>query len=41
MPAGSVIKTYAIYPEPVWRQDGLNGQAVSDTGPVKVTFDNS
>ena len=41
MPAGSVIKTYAIYPEPFWRQDGLNGQAVSDTGPVKVTFDNS
>ena len=41
MPAGSVIKTYAIYPEPFWRQDGLNGQAASDTGPVKVTFDNS
>ena len=39
--AGSVIKTYAIYPEPFWRNDGLNGQAVSDTGPVKVTFDNS
>jgi monoamine oxidase len=41
MPAGSVIKVYAIYPEPFWRQDGLNGQAASDTGPVKVTFDNS
>ncbi len=41
MPAGSVIKTYAIYPEPFWRQDGLNGQAASDAGPVKVTFDNS
>jgi monoamine oxidase len=41
MPAGSVIKAYAIYPEPFWRSDGLNGQAVSDTGPVKVTFDNS
>jgi monoamine oxidase len=40
-PAGSVIKAYAIYPEPFWRQDGLNGQAASDTGPVKVTFDNS
>ena len=36
-----VIKTYAIYPEPFWRQAGLNGQAASDTGPVKVTFDNS
>ena len=41
MPAGSVIKAYAIYPEPFWRKAGLNGQAVSDTGPVKVTFDNS
>jgi monoamine oxidase len=41
MPAGSVIKAYAVYPEPFWRQAGLNGQAASDTGPVKVTFDNS
>ena len=41
MPAGSVIKAYAVYPEPFWRKDGLNGQAASDTGPVKVTFDNS
>jgi monoamine oxidase len=41
MPAGSVIKAYAIYPEPFWRSAGLNGQAASDTGPVKVTFDNS
>ncbi len=40
-PAGSVIKAYAIYPEPFWRQDGRNGQAASDVGPVKVTFDNS
>src|SRR5580704_15771931 len=32
MPAGSVIKAFAVYPEPFWRQDGLNGQAVSDTG---------
>src|SRR6185437_14847038 len=40
-PAGSVIKVYAIYPVPFWRADGLNGQAASDRGPVKVTFDNS
>ena len=40
-PAGSVIKVYAIYPTPFWRGAGLNGQAASDTGPVKVTFDNS
>jgi monoamine oxidase len=41
MPAGSVIKCFAVYDEPFWRADGLNGQAASDTGPVKVTFDNS
>lgn len=41
LPAGSVIKTYAVYDEPFWRDAGLNGQAASDTGPVKVTFDNS
>lgn len=41
LPAGSVIKLYAIYPEPFWRADGLNGQAASDEGPVKVVFDNS
>lgn len=41
LPAGSVIKLYAIYDEPFWRADGLTGQAASDEGPVKVTFDNS
>ncbi|HKH88840.1 MAG TPA: FAD-dependent oxidoreductase, partial [Acidimicrobiales bacterium] len=41
LPAGSVIKVYAVYDEPFWRADGLTGQAASDVGPVKVTFDNS
>ena len=41
LPAGSVIKLYAVYPEPFWRAEGLNGQAASDEGPVKVTIDNS
>jgi monoamine oxidase len=41
LPAGSVIKLHAVYPDPFWRDDGLNGQAASDQGPVKVTFDNS
>lgn len=41
LPAGSVIKVYAAYDTPFWRADGLNGQAASDRGPVKVTFDNS
>ena len=41
LPAGSVIKLSAVYDEPFWRADGLTGQAASDVGPVKVTFDNS
>ncbi|MDP3968599.1 MAG: flavin monoamine oxidase family protein [Nocardioides sp.] len=39
VPAGTVVKTFAAYPTPFWREDGLNGQVASDTGPVKVTFD--
>jgi monoamine oxidase len=41
VPMGSVIKCMAVYARPFWREDGLSGMATSDTGPVKVTFDNS
>ena len=41
MPMGSVIKLQCVYPTPFWRDAGLAGQATSDTGPVKITFDNS
>lgn len=41
LPAGSVIKLHVVYDEPFWRAEGLTGQAASDEGPVKVTFDNS
>ncbi len=41
MPAGTLIKAEAIYPAPFWRKLGLTGQAVSDVGPVRTTFDNS
>jgi monoamine oxidase len=41
VPMGSVIKCMAVYERPFWRDDGLSGMATSDTGPVKVTFDNS
>jgi monoamine oxidase len=41
MPMGSVIKVMCVYDTPFWREDGLAGQATSDTGPVKITFDNS
>lgn len=39
LPAGAVCKVFAAYPTPFWREDGLNGQAAGDRGPVKVTFD--
>lgn len=41
MPMGAVLKAHAVYDEPFWRGDGLTGQATSDTGAVRVTFDNS
>jgi monoamine oxidase len=41
LPAGSVIKFHAVYDRPFWRSKGLTGQAASDRGPVKITFDNS
>ena len=41
MPQGSAIKIQAVYDEPFWRDNGLSGQALSDTGPIKVTFDNT
>jgi monoamine oxidase len=41
MPVGSLVKTIAVYDHPFWRDQGLSGQANSDRGPVKVTFDAS
>jgi monoamine oxidase len=41
MPLGTVAKCMAIYNEPFWRYEGLSGQAASDIGPVRLTFDNS
>jgi monoamine oxidase len=41
MPLGTVGKCMALYDEPFWRADGLSGEATSDAGPVKITFDNS
>lgn len=40
-PMGTVIKVLCSYPSPFWRADGLSGQLLSDTGPVRVVFDNS
>ncbi len=41
MPAGTLIKAEATYLRPFWRDRGLTGQAVSDTGPARTTFDNT
>ena len=39
MPQGSLMKFEAVYGTPFWRDRGLTGQVVSETGPVKATFD--
>ena len=41
MPQGSVIKCMAVYDAPFWRDEGLSGEATSDAGPAKLTFDNT
>jgi len=41
MPLGTVAKCMAVYDEPFWRERGLSGQATSDAGPIRLTFDNS
>lgn len=38
---GRLNKCTALYKEPFWRADGLSGEAVTDAGPVTLTFDSS
>jgi monoamine oxidase len=38
-PQGRLSKAYAAYPTPFWRANGFSGQALSDEGPVFITFD--
>lgn len=38
-PLGALTKAYAAYPSAFWRSKGLSGQALSDQGPVFITFD--
>jgi len=40
-PQGSVVKLNAVYDEPFWRSDGLNGQVFALDGPVTPVYDNS
>ena len=41
VPMGTVIKTMVVYDRPFWREEGLTGQATSDTGAARITYDNS
>lgn len=41
MSMGDLMKCDAIYSEPFWRADGLNGFGISDHGAVRAAFDNS
>lgn len=41
MPAGSVIKLQVGYDTPFWREDGLNGLALSLDDAVSIVLDNS
>ncbi|WP_111656971.1 flavin monoamine oxidase family protein [Isoalcanivorax indicus] len=36
---GRVIKCFAVYDRPFWREQGLSGAAVGDLPPVHVAFD--
>ncbi|MEW5808806.1 MAG: flavin monoamine oxidase family protein [Actinomycetota bacterium] len=38
-PQGHLSKAYAAYERPFWREDGYSGEALSDEGPVFITFD--
>jgi monoamine oxidase len=38
-PQGNLSKAYAAYETPFWRSNGCSGEALSDEGPVFITFD--
>jgi monoamine oxidase len=38
---GSLAKATAVFDRPFWRDAGLSGQGVADTGPARTIFDNS
>jgi monoamine oxidase len=39
-PMGATVKCIAVYDRPFWREAGLSGEAVANTGPLSVVFDN-
>ncbi|MEV7621199.1 FAD-dependent oxidoreductase [Microbacterium sp. NPDC089321] len=36
---GGLSKAYVAYEKPFWREEGISGEAVADTGAVFITFD--
>jgi monoamine oxidase len=40
-PMGWIIKVHCVYAERFWADDGLSGKALSDSGAVRATADNS
>jgi monoamine oxidase len=38
---GRAVKVHLIYPEPVWREQGLSGWSVNAGGPLMSTVDDS
>ena len=38
---GQLMKCDAVYAKPFWREAGLNGFGISDSGAVRAAFDNS
>ncbi len=41
MPMGSIVKAILFYDRPYWREAGLSGEAVSDSGPCRGFFDDT
>ena len=39
LPNGSTMKAFFVYDEPFWRNDGFNGQLISDIGPARMSND--
>jgi monoamine oxidase len=39
LPNGSAMKAFFIYDKPFWRDDGFNGQLISDIGPARMSND--
>jgi monoamine oxidase len=38
---GKLMKCDAVYKKPFWREDGLNGFGINDSGAARAVFDNS